>query len=332
MAFCQKIPCHCAFFRAERHSEGHERGHDPQEAAPARRPARWLLRRRLPHLPDTDDEPVLERRLHHERPGHVRARRAPVLLLLVQGDAESRRRGLRVARGLPRRRALPHARQQLQLHQLEGRERRLLLGQPVHRLRPRLQADGRPRAAAHADVPRQPRGRGGHGPRPLPGVDRRQAGRRPHPHRRDRHDLRPRAGRLLDAGLVAGARRLRAERDAHQAAGDDPDGVADRRDQLRFRACGLRPLPQFRPAVGRGAQHGLPAAQGPGRDGPRPRPALQRRRPGVGRAAPRGADRRLAARRPDIRAVHAQRQADEPQHAPTASRASRRRSRSRGSP
>ena len=105
---------------------------------------------------------------------------APVLLLLVQGAARSRPAGFASPEAYLDAVRYQHARQHLQLHHSTGRERRLLLGQPVHRLRPRLQADGRPRAAAHADVPRQPRGRGGLDRGALPGVDRRQAGRRPH--------------------------------------------------------------------------------------------------------------------------------------------------------
>ncbi len=72
---------------------------------------------------------------------------------------------LLLARGLPRRRALPAARLELQLRHVQGRERRLLLGQPVHRLRPLLQADGRHRAAPRAGLPRQPGRRRGDGPR-----------------------------------------------------------------------------------------------------------------------------------------------------------------------
>ena len=105
------------------------------------------------------------RQLHDPRAVHVRARRAPVLLLLVQGAAEPRPGLFRLSRGLPRRRPLPHARLELQLHHVQGLERRVLLRQPVHRLRPLLQADGRHRAAPRADLPGQPGGRCGHGPR-----------------------------------------------------------------------------------------------------------------------------------------------------------------------
>jgi hypothetical protein len=78
--------------------------------------------------------------------------------------------------------------------------------EPVHRLRPRLQADGDLELRLTQTFPGSPAAEAGMDPRPVPGVDRRQACRRPHPQRRDRHDLRPRAGRLLDV-RSRGARR-----------------------------------------------------------------------------------------------------------------------------
>ena len=79
---------------------------------------------------------------------------------------------VRLARGLPRGGPLSPARLELQLHHLEGLERRLLLRQPVHRLRPLLQANQRHRAAPRPDLPRQPRRRGRARPRRLSPVHR----------------------------------------------------------------------------------------------------------------------------------------------------------------
>ena len=86
----------------------------------------------------------------------------------------------------------------------------------------------------------------------------------------------------------------------------------------------------FVAALRRRAQHRLPAAARPGRDRARARRALQRRRARLGGAAPGGPDRRPAARGPGVRAVHPQRQADEPQHGLPLREPSRRRSASAG--
>ena len=254
------------------------------------------------------------RQLHHPRSVQLRARRAPGVLLLVPGAAEPRPGLLQLARGLPRRRALPDARLELQLHHVEGLERRLLLGKPVHRLRPLLQAYGRPGAAAHADLPGQPGSRGRSRPRSLPRVGQWQDRRGPDPHRRDRDDLRPGAGRGDRRDRVARPRRPGAAGDAHQAAGDDPHRLADRGDRVGIDPRRLSPLPQLRAALDRGPQHRVPAAAGPGGERAGAGPALQRRRARLGGAAPRRPDRRAAARGPGVRPVHPQRQADEPRH------------------
>ena len=160
------------------------------------------MRGRLPHVVQRDAEPgerhrLRSHQLHDAQRGQLRARHAAAVLLLVQAAARPRPRRLRLARGLPRGRALPPARHDLQLHHLEGLERRLLLRQPVHRLRPLVPADGRPGAARHDGLSRAARSADvgldrGHYLVSIGGAH----GRRPDHDRRDRHDLRPGPDRL----------------------------------------------------------------------------------------------------------------------------------------
>ena len=176
---CQITQRRCATAASKRHSSCESSDLASRTAAAFR--ALLLLRRRRRDDPDRPHEQRDERlgRLHDHRPVQLRARRAAAVLLLVSRAAQPRPGRLRLARGVPRLGALPDARLELQLHHLQGLERRVLLGEPVHRLRALLQAHGRPRAAPDADLPGQPRRRGRPRPRPLPGLGQRQAGRGP---------------------------------------------------------------------------------------------------------------------------------------------------------
>ena len=110
----------------------------------------------------------------------------------------------------------------LQLHRLAGGRRRLLLGQPVHRLRPRLQL----RRALGLRLTRcSPKAR-----RPRAGMDRgihyrrqRPSRRRPRPRRRDRDAFGP-AGRLHIRSLER-AEAAPSDATIAKRAGDDPDRV-----------------------------------------------------------------------------------------------------------
>ena len=144
-----------------------------------------------------------------EGTGDLRQGRAPGLVLLVPGAVGSRHERLRLSRGVPGSGEVQAHRHQLQLRHVEGVERRVLLGQPVHRLRLLVPADERDRAADQPGLPRQPGAGGRVRTGGLAAHDQRQGRRRAAEHGRDRHGLRPGAGgcqRRASAGATSGAR------------------------------------------------------------------------------------------------------------------------------
>ena len=286
----------------------------------AARPARRgdpLVRGR--GLADRDLERLRERhhrQLHDPRPVHVRARRAAAVLLLVP-------RSCRTPTRLPSARPRPTS-----TRFATGRSTR---ASATSRRRPRATPSTRTASSSASASPTSARATSSCGsrrpsraaPRPRPAstavTTSSSVNGKPVADlirtRRDRDDLRPGAGRRHRRDRVA--RPGRAEQRATLAKRLVTIPTVSQtavRHPVRLLPRRLHPLPQLRAALGRGAQHRLPAAAGPGRDRARARRALQRRRARLGGAAPGGPDRRRAARGPGVRPVHPQRQAGEPQH------------------
>ena len=302
-------------------------------ARPARR-ARPLLRGRglLAHRAGHRQR-QRHRQLHDPRPVHVRARRAAVLLLLVQGAAEPR-----PGRASPRPRptSRPSATGRSTRPTATSRRRPRATrstptasssasASPTSRRATPSCASRRPSPAA-----RRPRRAWTAATRSCRSNGKAVADLHPHAARSARSSAPSRSASLARSRLARRRRAGSGARTLTKRAGHDPDRLADRRDRSAGSArVGYLHFRNFvQPSV-EALNTAFTAAQRPGRHRARARPALQRRRARLGRAAPRGPDRGAAARRPGVRAVHPQRQADEPQHGLQASRRSRRRSPSR---
>ena len=282
---------------------------------PDRRPRR-LRRRRLLEPDDPVHSPARRRRGACDTLGQVSFVRDTLqeFYLWYEQLPDPDPARLQLARGLPPGGALPASRHLVQLHHREGGERRVLLRQPVHRVRGLRTARRAPtELRVGAGVRRAAR-------RPRPGCDgattfvehRRHSDRGSPPDRPVRRRVRTgRGGRHRDDRLAnAGGQELQAT--LTKALVTIPTVSATTVFDNGSSRTGYVLLPQLREPVHGGAEHRLQPAPRRRRHRSGPRPPLQRRRLRGRRPAPRRPHRRPGHRGRDLRQVPAQRQEHHP--------------------